>query len=193
MKQPSETLTTSVSCYLFTTAFYFTDFRRESFSASPPPRQLFSVSGTYFFWHLPRSGFLGDHREKFMRAVTQMKHSVWVSFFIPHPIAVFLSFLRLCFFFFCTAHAFFRVPFLVLSSSSAACPQTEISLSHCVRRTDQIRSKTRWSFCFIADTHTHKKVFMYVKQTFSLMVFLIFHVWPSWQAGQIAARALWQK
>lgn len=192
MKQPSETLTTSVSCYLFTIAFYFTDFRRESFSASPPPRQLFSVSGTYFFWHLPRSGFLGDHREKFMRAVTQMKHSVWVSFFIPHPIAVFLSFLRLCFFFFVPLMLSFVFPFL---SFPLHLQRAHRQKSHSVTACDvQIRSDQKHAEVFVLlQTHTHKKGFMYVKQTFSLMVFLIFHVWPSWQAGQIAARALWQK
>lgn len=89
-----------------------------------------------------------------MRAVTQMKHSVWVSFFIPHPIAVFLSFLRLCFFF--LYRSFFLVPFLVLPSSSAACPQTKISLSHCVRRTDQIKNTLKF-LCHCRHTHTQKR------------------------------------
>lgn len=91
-----------------------------------------------------------------MRAVTQMKHSVWVSFFIPHPIAVFLSFLRLCFFFLyrsCFLSCSLSCPFLFICSVP-----TDRNLTHCVRRTDQIRSKTRWSFCFIADTHTQKRV-----------------------------------
>lgn len=50
-----------------------------------------SLALFFFFWHHPRNGFLGDHIEKFMSAVTQVKHSFCVSFFIPYPGFLFCS------------------------------------------------------------------------------------------------------
>ena len=84
-------------------------------SAHPPGKESFystsihclTLSYTYFFRQLPRPGFSGDHREKFMRPVTQMKYSFWVSFFC------YLSFiLSVSSFWF--SPAFFLFPFLSL-------------------------------------------------------------------------------
>ena len=92
-----------------------------------------------------------------------MKLSVWVSFFIPYPIAVFLSFLRLCFFFFP-----YRTYFL---SCSLSCP----SLFICSVPTDKNLTQSPRAMCRSDQKHaevfvlllTQKKMFMYVKQTFS--------------------------
>lgn len=93
-----------------------------------------------------------------MRAVTQMKHSVWVSFFIPHPIAVFLSFLRLCFFFLyrsCFLSCSLSCPFLFICSVP-----TDRNLTQSLRatyRSDQIKNTLKFLF-YCRHTHTQKSV-----------------------------------
>lgn len=85
-----------------------------------------------------------------------MKHSVWVSFFIPHPIAVFLSFLRLCFFFLyrsCFLSCSLSCPFLFICSVP-----TDRNLTQSLRatyRSDQIKNTLKFLF-YCRQTHTKK-------------------------------------
>lgn len=139
----------------------------------PPCNTVFSLFPSLAL--LPRPGFSWDHKEKFMKPVTHMKHSFWFSFFNLGSFTISLSF-----FLFWLALAFFLH---LLLSFLPACTQTK-----------DIQST---SHALIANVIRHilfvplqKKRFMLCKTEALLFICRTFQVWSSSEWGQIA---LWQQ